>query len=96
MLIGLVALVILTPLGLLATGDTFGEWSNEEIKERLGFVPQGLEHLSSSWRAPIPDYAFPGDESRTGAAVAYILSAVIGVTVCGGILYLVGKRLARD
>ncbi len=45
--IGLLILIILTPLGLLATGDAFGEWSDKGIKERLGFVPSGLEHLTS-------------------------------------------------
>lgn len=95
--IGLLILVILTPLGLLATGGTsFGEWSNKEVKEKLGFVPSGLEHLSSLWGAPLPDYAIPGEGSQHGAAVTYILSAVIGVGVCAGVLYFVGRRLAKD
>lgn len=95
--IGLVLLIILVPLGLLAVGETFGEWSNEEVKEKLGFVPPGLEQLSSLWSAPLPDYAFPsGGESMTVAAAAYILSAVIGVVVCGGLLYFMGKKIARD
>ena len=94
--IGLVVLIILAPLGLLAVGETFGEWSNEEIKEKLGFVPPGLEQLSSLWSAPLPDYALPGGrESMTVAVAAYILSAVIGVAVCGGLLYFVGKKVAR-
>ena len=94
--IGLVVLIILAPLGLLAVGETFGEWSNEEIKEKLGFVPPGLEQLSSLWSAPLPDYALPGGgESMTVAAAAYILSAVIGVAVCGGLLYFVGRKVAR-
>ena len=60
--IGLVLLIILAPLGLLAVGETFGEWGSEEVKEKLGFVPPGLEQLSSLWSAPLPDYAFPGGE----------------------------------
>ena len=95
--IGLVALIILAPLGLLAVGETFGEWGNEELKEKLGFVPIGLEKLSSLWSAPMPDYALPGGgESMTAATFAYILSAVIGVVICGGLLYFVGKKVARD
>ena len=94
--IGLVALIILAPLGLLAVGETFGEWGPEEVEEKLGFVPIGLEHLSSLWSAPMPDYALPGGgDTMTVAASAYILSAVIGVIVCGGLLYLVGKRIAK-
>jgi hypothetical protein len=97
--IGLVLLIILAPLGLLAVGETFGEWGSEELKEKLGFVPQGLAKLSGIWNAPMPDYAFPGgegSESMTLSAGAYILSAVIGVVVCGGLLYFVGKRVAKD
>jgi cobalt/nickel transport system permease protein/cobalt/nickel transport protein len=94
--IGLVLLMILAPLGLLAAGETFGEWGNEELKEKLGYVPHGLEQLSSFWSAPLPDYAFPGGEaSESMAATAYILSALIGVVVCGGLLYIVGKRFAK-
>jgi cobalt/nickel transport system permease protein/cobalt/nickel transport protein len=36
--IGLVTLIILAPLGLLAVGETFGEWGTEEIKEKVGFL----------------------------------------------------------
>jgi len=95
--IGLVALIILAPLGLLAVGETFGEWGPEEIKEKLGFVPPGLERLSTFWSAPMSDYALPGTgDSMTAASAAYILSAVIGVIICGGLLYFVGKRIAKD
>ena len=96
--IGLVVLIILAPLGLLAVGETFGEWGSEELKEKIGYVPQGLEQLSSFWSAPLPDYAFPdgeNSESMTLSAAAYILSALIGVVVCGGLLYFVGKKVAR-
>ena len=95
--IALLLLIILTPLGLLAVGETFGEWSTEEVEEKLGFVPPGLEQLASLCGAPLPDYAFPGgSESMTVSAAAYILSAVIGVLICGGLLYFVGKRVAKD
>jgi hypothetical protein len=95
--IGLALLIILTPLGLLAVGETFGEWRVEEVEEKLGFVPPGLEQLSSLWGAPLPDYAIPSSgDSMTVSAAAYILSAVIGVAICGGLLYFVGKKVAKD
>jgi hypothetical protein len=94
--IGLVLLIILSPLGLLAVGETFGEWTPEEVREKLGFVPPGLEQLSSLWSAPMPDYAIPGGESTTISAVAYLISALIGVVICGGLLYYLGKRVAKD
>jgi PDGLE domain len=93
---GLIVLIILAPLGLLAVGETFGEWSNEEIAEKLGYVPQGLEKLSSLWGAPLADYAFPNDDSGAGAIAAYILSGILGVAICGGLLYCMGKKIAKD
>jgi hypothetical protein len=94
--VGLAILVILVPLGLLAVGETFGEWGTEELQEKLGFVPKGLEQLAPFWKAPVPDYALPGDDSEKGMVAAYYLSAIIGVAICGGLLYLVGKKLAKD
>jgi hypothetical protein len=94
--IGLLILIVFVPLGLLAVGETFGEWGAEELEEKLGFVPPGLEQLAPLWSAPIPDYALPGDESETGMVAAYYLSALLGVAICAGLLYFVGKRVAKD
>lgn len=96
-IIAMIALIILAPLGLLAVGETYGEWGPEELQEKLGFVPHGLEQLSGFWNAPLPDYGFPGGgDSMTVSSAAYILSAVIGVVVSSGILYLAGKKIAKD
>ncbi len=94
--IGLGLLILLAPFGLLVVGETFGEWSKEEVKGKLGFVPIGLEHLSSIWSAPMPNYAFPNDESQIDAVAAYILSGIIGVVACICLLYFAGKRFAKD
>jgi hypothetical protein len=94
--IGLLILIIFVPLGLLAVGETFGEWGTEELEEKLGFVPPGLDQLAPMWSAPIPDYALPGDESESGMVTAYYLSAILGVAICGGLLYFVGKKIARN
>lgn len=95
--IGLLVLIIFAPLGLLAVGETYGEWGPEELQEKLGFVPPGLEELSGLWNAPMPDYALPdGGESMTMSSAAYILSAIIGVVVCGGLLYFIGKKAAKN
>ena len=96
--IGLALLIIFAPLGLLAVGETFGEWGPEELKEKLGFVPASFERFTALWSAPLPDYAFPGSESSESmsfSAMAYYLSAVIGVVVCGCLLYFAGKKIAK-
>lgn len=76
------ALVVLTPLGLLAEGTAWGEWGVDEIAEiaeggkALGYVPKGLAE-GWSFEPFIPDYALDGYNETA----VYILSAVIGVAL---------------
>lgn len=95
MAIVLLLMVVLTPLGLLATGEAFGEWGLEELMENIGYAPEGMEQTSSVWNAPIPDYALPGFEGFTCEAIGYIISAIVGVVLCAGALYLFGKKIAK-
>lgn len=96
------ALVVLTPIGLILpehfkAGVAWGEWGIEEIKRLAGYVPRGLEKLSSLWSAPVPDYAFKGWEDRplAGLSIAYIISAVLGVAIIIGVIFIVGKFLSN-
>ena len=82
---GLGVLVVLSPLGLLIpehfkAGSAWGEWGAGQIRELVGYIPKGLEKLSSLWSAPLPDYVFKGWEEKpiTSVSLAYIFSAVIG------------------
>jgi cobalt/nickel transport system permease protein len=89
--VGLAALMIASPLGLLAAGSAWGEWGVEDfataegrqaIADATGGIqphsatPAGLERLSSFWTAPIPDYAPSWMKSET---FGYILSAMVGI-----------------
>lgn len=75
-------LVVMTPLGLIATGTAWGEWGAEEIKDvivngsSLGYTPKGL---LNGWTLDtlMPDYSMEG----MNEILAYILSAVIGVSL---------------
>ncbi len=97
MIAALAILVIFTPLGLLAVGETFGEWGTEYFEEKLGYVPPGLEGLSSLWSAPMTDYGIPGlGDTTVGAAAGYVLSAIIGSVVVVGLIYGLGKILVKD
>jgi len=77
-----VALVVASPLGLLAAGSAWGEWAPDAIKgvvtggKSLGFVPAGLEK-GFRFPAPMRDYGLKGLPDILG----YILSAVLGVAV---------------
>ena len=72
----LLVLVILCPLGLIASGTAWGEWGNEEIKNIAGYVPKGMEK-GFSFNALLSNYSLHGVTQIVG----YLLSAVIGVTV---------------
>lgn len=93
-------LIVLSPLGLLLpehfkAGSAWGEWGADEMRELVGYIPKGLGKLSSLWSAPIPDYAFKGweDKPLSSLSIAYIFSAAIGVLVCVGVVFILGKFL---
>lgn len=69
-------LAVLTPLGLLAEGDAWGEWGTEDVASLVGYTPAGMGQ-GFSWEALLPDYAFAGLPDVAG----YILSAVVGVAL---------------
>ncbi|MFA5096653.1 MAG: PDGLE domain-containing protein [Candidatus Omnitrophota bacterium] len=84
--LAIAALAVLSPLGLLIpayfkAGSAWGEWGAEEIEGLVGYIPRGLEKLSSFWKAPLPDYAFKGWEGRglLQLSLSYVVSAIIGV-----------------
>ncbi len=100
--IGLGCLVVLSPLGLILpdrfkAGSAWGEWGADEMEKLVGYVPQGLKRLSEVWNAPMPDYALKGWEEKGLAhlSFAYILSAIVGVTLIALIIWLLGKLLVK-
>lgn len=78
----IVALICLTPIGLLATGTAWGEWGADEIKNVvsggnvLGYVPEGMKN-GFRFEAFMQGYAVKGLPGIAG----YILSAVAGAAI---------------
>lgn len=78
----LMALIVCTPLGLLAAGTAWGEWEPEALAGQeflgtpLGYIPSGMEQ-GLSFLSLFPEYSVAGLPD----AVGYILSAVIGTTL---------------
>lgn len=83
--------LLLTPLGILAVGKAWGEWSpedfsNADARQEIGAAsrnaappdraPSGLERLSTFWKAPLAGYE---PEFIPSAAAGYLLSAIAGV-----------------
>jgi len=90
LLAGLAALMLLTPIGILAAGSAWGEWSpadfaNPAARRQIATassnqnpptrVPHGLELLSTVWTAPIPAYA---PRFLRSQSFGYFLSAAFG------------------
>lgn len=96
--LALLAFIILSPLGLIATGTAFGEWGLDELPEEVGFIPAGLEKLADFWsKSPFPDYSVPGlDGSFTQSAGGYILSAVVGVALVVAVISLFNKIIKDE
>ena len=84
------ALILATPLGLLATGTAWGEWGTDEIADTgIGYTPQGMLD-GFQFEAIIPDYSVAGMPEWIG----YILSAVIGAA-CMVILFKLVSLLKK-
>jgi cobalt/nickel transport system permease protein len=106
--IALAVLMVLTPLGILAAGSAWGEWSSEdftsasaraEIAAASGNVaaplvpPAGMQRLASFWTAPMPRYAPPFLKS---ASFGYLLSGVAGTGLTILVFLFAGWILNRQ
>jgi cobalt/nickel transport system permease protein len=102
-------LMVCTPLGILAAGTAWGEWSardlsNDAVRAKIAATsgnhappaaPAGLQKLGSFWTAPFPAYA-PGFVKSP--VLGYLLSAifVVGFLMMGSqIAVVIGRRLWR-
>jgi len=100
--IGIAALIVLSPLGLILpehfkAGSAWGEWGADEIRKLVGYVPKGLEKLSTLWNAPMSNYVFKGWEEKglPHLSFAYIISGLLGVIIIFLLVLLIGKILAK-
>ena len=90
----LVLLAVLTPLGLFATGEPWGEWSSEELFRLLGYVPAGIEKYGGGWKGLLPDYSLPGASGPFGGLI-YIFSALLGSALVVALVYIWGRLWKR-
>ena len=96
MLIPLIILVILTPLGLIASGTAWGEWGADEIKGAVGYIPKGFAAMADKWNALMPDYSLPAlGGSSAGSIAGYILSAVAGILLIVGLILLTSAIIKK-
>jgi len=89
---GLAVLLLLTPLGALAPGTAWGEWSGAQLKTALGYAPGGLAHLGDTWSAAMAGYSTPGVGN---SLVGYLLAGAVGVALVGGLAWGAAAFLSR-
>jgi len=105
---GALALVLLlTPLGIVASGAAWGEWAPKDFANAAGraqmaaasgnavapaAAPSGLARLANLWTAPLPDYA---PHFVKSAAFGYLLSAMFGVGLILAVAWAVGRWAGR-
>jgi cobalt/nickel transport protein len=98
----LLFLCLITPVGIILpmafnTGDAWGEWSAQTVKELVGYVPKGLEKYSDVWKAPIPDYSINGaDKSVVHQSGYYIVSGLFGATVTYIVMLIISGLIVRN
>jgi hypothetical protein len=100
--IGVAGLALISPIGLILpekfkAGPAWGEWGADEVKNFVGYAPMGLKKLTSLWHSIMPNYGFKGWEGKGLAhgGIAYVAAAFIGIVLCAGIAYLIGKVLIK-
>ena len=89
--IGLGVLIALTPLGLLARGGAWGEWTSDELETRAGCIPEGVQRLEHLWHAVLRGYDVHGWPRSAG----YLLSASLGVLMIATITWMIGAILIK-
>jgi cobalt/nickel transport system permease protein len=98
-------LMLVTPLGILAAGKAWSEWSPSEFTRSgsraqtaaattlpAGDIPAGMQRLANLWTAPFPAYAPAFVRS---AAFGYLLSAMFGVGFLLALSLLAQRYLER-
>ena len=100
-------LLLLTPLGVLAAGEAWGEWGASDFSRAEGRgritasslnqpapaqAPSGLQRLSTLWTAPIPAYA---PRFVKSPSVGYLLSGMFGIGLLASISLALQSYLQR-
>jgi cobalt/nickel transport system permease protein len=93
----LAVLVLLVPLGLLAPGTAFAEWSVSDLETIFGMAPPaGLKSLEALYTAPFSGYSVPEATTFAQLGLAYMLAAIIGVSILGLCLFALYRVKSRS
>ena len=92
---------VVAPLGLIAPGFAYGEGGTADVQAAFGYIPQGLQHLSGFFSAPLSGYTIPlpffegANATLWHAAVGYQAAGIVGILLSGGVVLAVTRLLGR-
>jgi cobalt/nickel transport system permease protein len=88
------AIILITPIGLLAPGSAWGEWDPRELAASLHLsqVPAGMARLNGLYTALMPDYA---PAFIKNPYVGYIFAGVVGAAIIAALVWLWGRLLSK-
>jgi cobalt/nickel transport system permease protein len=95
------ALAVLAPLGLIAPGFAYGEGSAEDVHAAFGYVPKGLQDLSTIFSAPLAGYNLPmpffshANAALWQTAIGYEISGIVGILLVGGVMLALSALIRR-
>lgn len=53
-----------------------------ELKSKLGFIPEGMARFGDRWKALLPDYSIPAVHSTfLKSSLGYIFCAIVALTI---------------
>jgi cobalt/nickel transport system permease protein len=101
-------IAVITPLGLIASGEAFGEWDPGKLPGMNGVIPLGMKN-GFDYKAPLDNYGSSvsllnskglphpfasGDSLDPNVVAGYIISAIAGAAILL-ILYKAVQEIAR-
>jgi len=95
------AFAVIAPLGLIAPGFAYGEGSTEDVQTAFGYVPGGLQELSTLFSAPLSGYNLPlpffsdANAPLWHAAIGYEITGILGILLIGALMLVFGRMLVR-
>ncbi len=90
---------VIAPLGLIAPGFAYGEGSSADVQAAFGYVPKGLQDLSSIFSAPFSGYDVPlpffngSDAPLWHVAIGYEIAGIIGILLIGIVVVVLSRLL---
>lgn len=81
-------IMLLVPLGIITENPAWGEWDLSFFSENLGFIPQGIQHFSTLYSAPLSGYVLPG----ISPVASYYLSAILAFFVTTFVFYIFSRK----